>query len=128
MTPRCTSCWPTRRSPTGDYHYAAFLIAEGLRLDPALASADTDKRTFYSDVKVFEAQVAGARGNYLEKKPYDAQAHLVRGYNLRFSGQPAGAQAAFRRVLEIAARQPRGADLPRRGPRAEGRRRHPTVR
>lgn len=84
----------------GDYHYAAFLIAEGLRLDPAMASAETDKRTFYSDVKVFEAQVA-ALDNYLEKAPYDAQAHFVRGYNLRFSGQSTRALAAFRRVLEI---------------------------
>ncbi|MCU0866443.1 MAG: hypothetical protein MUC36_21885 [Planctomycetes bacterium] len=85
----------------GDYHYAAFLIAEALRLDPSLAAADTDKRTFYSDVKVFDAQVQ-ALAAYLEKKPYDAQAHLVHGYNLRFSGQPAAAMAAFRRVLEIA--------------------------
>jgi tetratricopeptide (TPR) repeat protein len=85
----------------GDYHYAAFLIAEALRLDPSLAAADTDKRTFYTDAKVFDAQLL-ALDAYLEKKPYDAQAHLVRGYNLRFSAQPAAAQAAFRRVLEIA--------------------------
>ena len=39
---------------------------------------------------------------YLAKAPYDAQAHFVRGYNLRFSGRPTEAAAAFRRVLEIA--------------------------
>jgi hypothetical protein len=85
----------------GDYHYAAFLIAEAVRLDPSLAGSDTDKRTFYSDVKVFEAQQLALDG-YLAKKPYDAQAHLVRGYNLRFSGQATAATAAFQRVLEIA--------------------------
>lgn len=84
----------------GDYHYAAFLIGEGLRLDPAMASADTDKRTFYAEVKVFEAQMA-ALDAYLAKTPYDAQGHFVRGYNLRFSGQHTSAMAAFRRVLEI---------------------------
>ncbi|MFY9340988.1 MAG: hypothetical protein WAT39_00770 [Planctomycetota bacterium] len=84
----------------GDYHYAAFLIAEGLRLDPAMAGADTDKRTFYADAKVFDAQMA-ALASYLEKNDYDAQAWLVRGYNLAFSMQPADAIAAFRRVLAI---------------------------
>lgn len=84
----------------GDYHYAAFLISEGLRLDPRMATAATDKRTFYSDAKVFDAQMA-ALDAYLAKAPYDAQAHFVRGYNLAFSGKPAAALAAFRRVLEI---------------------------
>ena len=39
--------------------------------------------------------------SYLAKQPYDAMAHLVRGYNLRFSGQPAEATKAFERLLEI---------------------------
>lgn len=86
---------------TGDYHFAAFLIAEALRLDPALASAETDKRSFYGDPKVFDAQME-ALDRYLDIKPYDAQAHLVRGYNLRFSDKKDAAIAAFRRVLEIA--------------------------
>lgn len=86
---------------TGDYHFAAFLIAEALRLDPSMASAETDKRLYYGDVKEFEAQMKSL-DTYLVGKPYDAQAHLVRGYNLRFSGQPAAAVEAFRRVLEIA--------------------------
>ena len=84
----------------GDYHYAAFLITEAVRLDPTIVSATTDKRTFYGDVKVFEAQLAALDG-YLGKQPYDAMAQLVRGYNLRFSGQDAEAQKAFGRVLEI---------------------------
>ena len=86
---------------TGDYHFAAFLIAEALRLDPSLASAETDKRLFYGDPKVFDAQME-ALDRYLDIKPYDAQAHLVRGYNLRFSDKKEAAIAAFRRVLEIA--------------------------
>lgn len=85
----------------GDYAYAAFLINEGLRLDPAMASANTDKRTFYSDASVFETQMA-ALDAHLAKTPYDAQAHFVRGYNLCFSGKRDEAIAAFRRVLEIA--------------------------
>lgn len=87
---------------TGDYHYAAFLIGEALRLDPRLAAAEADKRTFYSSADVFESQLA-ALDHYLEERPYDAQAQLVRGYNLTFSGRRAAATLAFQRVLEIEA-------------------------
>jgi hypothetical protein len=86
---------------TGDYHFAAFLIGEALRLDPSLATADTDKRLFYGDPKLFEEQMQDL-DEYLASKPYDALAQLVRGYNLRFSGKPVGAISAFQRVLEIA--------------------------
>ena len=86
----------------GDYHFAAFLIAEALRLDPTIARADADKRTFYGDVKLFETQMATLAG-YLEEKPYDAAAHLVYGYNLLFSGRKAESKSAFKRVLEIEA-------------------------
>lgn len=85
---------------SGDYPYAAFLIGEGLRLDPSLATATTDKRTFYGDAKTFAEQQTTLDA-YVAKKPYDAPAHLVRGYNLRFSGDEAGAKAAFERVLQI---------------------------
>ena len=84
----------------GDYHFAAFLIAEALRLDPALASAEVDKRDFYGDARLFDEHMA-ALDKYLGDKPEDASAHLVRGYNLCFSERPAAAVAAFRRVLEI---------------------------
>jgi len=90
---------------TGDYHFAAFLIAEAVRLDPSLVSANTDKRLFYGDPKAFEEQMA-LLDKYLAEKPYDASGHLVRGYNLRFSEQPVLAIAAFRRVLELAPEQP----------------------
>lgn len=84
----------------GDYLYAAFLIGEGLRLDPGMAAASTDKRTFYGDAATFDAQMA-ALDRHLERRPDDALAHLVRGYNLRFSGKPVEAITAFRRVLEL---------------------------
>lgn len=86
---------------TGDYPYAAYLIAEALRLDPGMAGVDVDKRLFYGDPKQFEDQMAQLE-SYLAAKPYDAQAHLVRGYNLCLSDRPVAALAAFRRVLEIA--------------------------
>jgi tetratricopeptide (TPR) repeat protein len=85
---------------TGDYHYAAFLIAEAVRLDPAMVTADVDKRTFYSDKKLFEAQLEQLQ-NYCTTKPYDAWAQLVMAYNLRFSDRPTRSIAAFRRVLEL---------------------------
>lgn len=84
----------------GDYHYAAFMISKGTRLDPALASSDADKRTFYTNVETFEKQLQTLT-DYVADKPYDGAAQLVLGYNLRFSGQPEPAEKAFRRVLEI---------------------------
>lgn len=84
----------------GDYHFAAFLISEALRLEPNLARADADKTTFYADPEVFARQM-DTLAKYLADKPYDAAAHLVNGYNLRFSGRPEEAKVAFRRVLEI---------------------------
>ncbi|MBK8099882.1 MAG: tetratricopeptide repeat protein [Planctomycetes bacterium] len=85
---------------SGDYHYAAFLVGEALRLDPAMAHVTTDKRLAYKDVAVFEAQMATLQ-RYLADKPYDAMAHLLLGYNYRLSLRPADALKAFRRVLEI---------------------------
>ena len=84
----------------GDYHYAAFLIAEAVRLDAAIVSADTDKRAFYGDPKDFDTQMAALR-RYIAAKPYDAWAQLVLAYNLRFGGRRTAAIAAFRRVLEL---------------------------
>lgn len=85
---------------TGDYHFAAYLIGEALRLEPGMARAETDKRLLYKDVKLFEQQMDTLR-KYLAEKPYDAMAGLVLAYNLKFSGQADAAAAAFRRVLEI---------------------------
>jgi tetratricopeptide (TPR) repeat protein len=93
----------------GDYHYAAFLVGEALRLDPTMASAATDKRTFYGDVKTFYAQMQ-ALDVYLERAPYDAQAHFVKGYNLHFSARRDEARTSFQRVLEIEPGH-RGAEL-----------------
>lgn len=84
----------------GDYHYAAFMINKGIDLDPELAQLTIDKRAFYSDAATFDAQLETLR-RYAAEKPYDAAAHLVLGYNLRFSGDDVGAERAFARVLEI---------------------------
>ncbi len=84
----------------GDYHFAAYLINEALQLDPSLAFANTDKRLLYGDPAVFEKQIA-TLVRYLDEKPYDAMAHLVLGYNLKFSDQQKDAEKALRRVLEI---------------------------
>ncbi|MEM7200304.1 MAG: tetratricopeptide repeat protein [Planctomycetota bacterium] len=86
---------------TGDYHYAAFIVAKALRLDPTLAEAEVDKREFYADATTFDRQLETLRG-YLGDKPYDSAAHLLLGYNLRFSGRPTESRKAFERVLEIA--------------------------
>ena len=85
---------------TGDYHFAAFLIKEALRLDPALAAVKFDKRTLYGDAKQFEAQMLEL-DRYLAEHPFDAMAHLVQGYNLLFSDRALSSVASFRRVLEI---------------------------
>lgn len=84
----------------GDYHYAAFLIAEAVRFEPGIVTADTDKRTFYDDPAEFEAQL-DALQRYCADKPYDAWAQLLLGYNLRFSARASRAIASFRRVLEL---------------------------
>lgn len=84
----------------GDYHYAAFLIAEAVRLEPAIVTAVADKRAFYGDAKDFDAQLEALQ-RYCGDKPYDAWAQLVLGYNLAFSDRPTSAIAAFRRVLEL---------------------------
>lgn len=84
----------------GDYHYAAHMIAKGLSLDPELALADTDKRSFYGDAEDFEAHMKTLRG-YLADKPYDAAAQFVLAYNLRFSDEREAAETALERVLEI---------------------------
>lgn len=85
----------------GDYHFAAFLITEALRLDAELAKSEVDKRDFYGDPKLFDEQME-ALDAYLKERPDDASAHLVRGYNLRLSAQSVRAIVAFRRVLELA--------------------------
>ena len=84
----------------GDYHYAAFLVTEAVRLEPAIVTAETDKRGFYEDASEFDAQVEALQ-RYCSDKPYDAWAKLLLGYNMRFSARPGPAMAAFRRVLEL---------------------------
>ena len=89
----------------GDYHYAAFLISEAVRLDPTIVTSTVDKRTFYSDPKLFETQLEALQA-YCAAKPYDAWAQLVLGYNLRFSDRPTRSIAAFRRVMQLDVNNP----------------------
>ena len=84
----------------GDYHYAAFIIKKGLRIDPEMAKAEADKRAFYPDVAEFEKHMATIRA-YIEDKPFDDAAQLVYAYNLKFSGEKELAIEAFRRTLEL---------------------------
>ena len=84
----------------GDYHYAAFIIKKGVRIDPEMANAEADKRTFYSDITEFEKHMATIR-TYIKDKPFDDAAQLVYAYNLKFSDERELAIEAFRRVLEL---------------------------
>ena len=84
----------------GDYHYAAFLVAEAVRLEPQIVTADTDKRDFYGNAADFDAQF-DALQRYCDDKPYDVWARLLLGYNLRFTERSEGAADAFRRVLTL---------------------------
>jgi len=85
---------------TGDYHFAAYLIAEAVRLDPEIVKAVADKRGFYGDAALFDKQLETLE-KYILDKPYDAAAHFVYGYNLYFSGQIADAAKAFEQTLSI---------------------------
>ena len=76
------------------------MIGKALELDPALAEAEADKHAFYGDPEDFDRQLDVLR-KYLTEKPYDAAAHLVLGYNLRFGGEPELAVRAFSKALEI---------------------------
>ena len=78
-----------------DYHFAAFLIGEGLRLEPGLARAETDKRLLYSKPETFEEQMAALR-RYIDSKPYDAMAQLVLAYNLKRMMQIFGVKPLIR--------------------------------
>ena len=96
----------------GDYHYAAFLIGEAVRLDPKIVTAEADKREFYAVPAEFDRQLEMLQ-RYCAEKPYDAWARLVLGYNLNFSGQPVRAVAAFRRVLELTRTRAAAPGIPR---------------
>ncbi len=69
---------------TGDYDKAAYAIRQGLRLDPALAEADVDKREYYGNKADFTKQLDALR-RHLKDRQFDSQARLVLAYNLRFS-------------------------------------------
>lgn len=85
---------------TGDYHYAAFLIREALRVQPDLASLEMDKRLRYPNPDELKTRLASLEA-YLTTRPYDAASWTVLAYNRRFSGNPDGARTALGKVLGI---------------------------
>jgi len=79
---------------TGDYHYAAFSLRRAFALDPALASAAIDKRSFYSDPLEFDRQLARLE-SFVKENPENSDARLVLAANELFGGRP---QAAVQRL------------------------------
>ncbi len=75
---------------TGDYHYAAYALRRALELDPALMESVIDKRSFYSDARAFDRQLATLE-LYLEDHFLDDDARLVLAANYLFGGRPAAA-------------------------------------
>jgi len=75
----------------GDYHYAAYSIRRAVELDPSLAQATVDKRTFYSDPADFDRQLTTLE-EYLRGHPSDRDARVVLALNYHFSGRSADAR------------------------------------
>lgn len=88
------------RFAMGDYLGAALAIRHGLVKEPALVSAQIDKRDFYEKSNEFEKQM-NALSQYMNVHPDNADAMLVLGYNLHFSGQREEAKKVFAQVLTI---------------------------
>lgn len=87
------------RFAMGDYHGAALAIRRGLEREPGLAGAKADKRSFYASEEEFDRQLGRLR-QFVAEHSADADALLVLGYNLHFSGQREEARKAFERVKE----------------------------
>jgi len=76
----------------GDYHYAAYAIRRAFELEPPLARATVDKRTFYSDPADFDRQLTSLV-EYLQGHPSDRDARVVLALNYHFTGRSAEARA-----------------------------------
>ena len=85
---------------SGEYHHAAYMIREGLKLEPRWVEADLDRKTLFSGEGEFN-KVQGRLNRYLLDHPFDASAHFVKGYSLYFSGKLEGALEAFRDAVRI---------------------------
>jgi len=85
---------------TGEYHHAAYVIREGLKLDPRWVEVDLDRKTLFSGEEEF-TKVQGRLDGYLLNHPFDATAHFVKGYSMYFSGEPKKALEAFRDAVRI---------------------------
>ncbi|MEZ5979408.1 MAG: tetratricopeptide repeat protein [Planctomycetota bacterium] len=75
---------------TGDYAAAASALRSAIEGDPSLVGTVVDKRTFYSDERAFDRQLAVCE-LYLADHPADDDARLVLAVNLLFAGAPASA-------------------------------------
>jgi len=85
---------------TGDYHHAAFMIREGLKLDPEWVNADLDRKSLYPSLDEF-SKVQEKLDQYLTQHPFDPAAHFVQGYAHFFSDSPEKALESFQEAIRI---------------------------
>jgi len=85
---------------TGDYHQAAFVIREGLKMDPKWVGADLDRKKLYGGEAAFKAVQEKIDG-YASEHPYDPTAQFVVGYARFFSSERAKSLEAFQSVLRL---------------------------
>ncbi|MFW6108472.1 MAG: tetratricopeptide repeat protein [bacterium] len=78
----------------GDYEGAARALRGGLRLYPALLEVPMNRREFYGDPRVFDAQLALLE-RYVEAHPENEAARFLLGYNLYFSRERGRAREHF---------------------------------
>lgn len=88
------------RFAMGDFHGAAAAIRQGLDRDANLAKAKADKLAFYESREAFDKQME-ALYRFANEHPANADAQLVLGFNLLFSGKAQDARQAFERAVAI---------------------------
>lgn len=88
------------RFAMGDFHGSAAAIRQGLAKDPGLAKAKANKLAFYEKPELFEKQLEALR-RFAAEHPANADAQLVLGFNLIFSGKEEEARECFAKAKEI---------------------------
>ncbi len=78
----------------GDHGGAAAALRRGLQLYPGLLAVRMNRRDFYGDRSVFDAQLARLE-RHVAASPGDAAARFVLGYNYWFTQQRAKAREQF---------------------------------
>ncbi|MFQ5504398.1 MAG: tetratricopeptide repeat protein [Planctomycetota bacterium] len=84
---------------TGEYDRAAYQIRQGLHLDPSLAGAIVDKRSFYDWPQDLDKELDKLR-SHLAEHPFDTEARLLLAYNLRLTNQFAAARKELMALAE----------------------------